>query len=705
MKATLQSRRRRLLHPAALGAVLAAVGVAASCAGSAGERVAAQAGPYALTAYLNPDPPKQNGGGFHLEVRDPSGTSVTDAEISVGFFMPAMGSMAEMRGNLDVRSEGAGTYVATLDFPMTGSWRLDVAISGRAGRGTASYRLTVGSKGLRLEDSSGDVAGGAQSRTLTGGPYEPAAYESLTRTLAAYEEARAALAADDLGRAAPAGTRAAEALGAAVAASRAGDTRAAVMVEAQRTAQSLAGAADRQAARSAFGELTRALLILASVDARLSEGLGVWACPMTKTFPKWFQREGEKGNPYMGQAMPTCGDASDWAVAAPQDPAEVLAHAQAAHGAGEGDEVAYYTCSMHPSVRSATPGTCPICGMDLVPVTRQEAATATIRIDARRRQEIGVKTERVTRQSLSTEVRAVGRVVFDETRLSDVTLRIGGWIGRLDVNEPGQYVREGQPLFTLYSPNLYAAQQEFLTAANSQRTAAATAAPNRADYLVEAARTRLRLWDLSPAQIDQVAETGRPIEYLPILAPASGYVVEKNVVAGSAIRPGERLFRIAGIDQVWVEAEVYESDLPVVAVGQTATVTLPYAPGQTFTGKVSFIYPYLEGATRTARVRIALPNPKLAIKPDMYAEVTIQRNLGERLTVPEQAVLYAGQRSFVFLDLGEGRLRPNEVKTGLVTGDRIEILSGLAPGDVIVTSGNFLVAAEARLKLAMEQWR
>ncbi|MEZ5318166.1 MAG: efflux RND transporter periplasmic adaptor subunit [Vicinamibacterales bacterium] len=679
--------------------------MAASCSGSAGTPVEAQAGPYALTAHLNPDPPKQNGGSLHVAVRDGSGAHITGADVSVGYFMPAMGSMAEMRGNLGVRPEDEGTYVATLDFPMTGSWRLDVAVSGAAGRGSASYRLTVGAKGLTLEDSSGTPAGGAQSRTLTGGPYESGAYESLTRAFAAYEEARAALASDNLGTATPAGTRAAEALGAAVAASRGDDPRAAVMVEAQRTAQSIAAAADLERARSAFGELTRTLLILASVDPRLSEGLGVWACPMTTTFPKWFQREGEKGNPYMGQAMPTCGDASDWAVAAPESEAETLAHAQAAHGAGEGDEVAYYTCSMHPSVQSATEGTCPICGMDLVPVTRQEAATATIRIDASRRQEIGVRTERVTRQALSTQVRAVGKVVFDETRLSDVTLRIGGWIGRLDVNEPGQHVRQGQTLFTLYSPNLYAAQQEFLTAVSSQRTAAATAAPQRADYLVEAARTRLRLWDLSQAQVDQVAETGKPIEYLPILAPASGYVVEKNVVAGSSVRPGDRLFRIAGIDQVWVEAEVYESDLPVVAVGQTATVTLPYAPGQTYTGRVSFIYPYLEGATRTARVRIALANPKLAIKPDMYAEVTIQRNLGERLTVPEQAVLYAGQRSFVFLDLGEGRLRPNEVKTGLVTGDRIEILSGLAPGDVIVTSGNFLVAAEARLKLAMEQWR
>jgi Cu(I)/Ag(I) efflux system membrane fusion protein len=490
-----------------LAAALAAAALAAACGGTTGEAVETQAGPYALTARLDPDPPQQSGGTLRLEVRDAEGASVNDADVSVGYFMPAMGTMAEMRGSLDVESESASVYVATLDFPMTGSWRIDVAVAGEAGRGAATYRLTVGSKGLRLEDSSG-------------------------------------------------------------------------------------------------------------------QGAATAASPRT---------------------LPT--------------------------------------------------------------VTQQEAATATIRIDAARRQEIGVKTERVARQPLSTQVRAVGRVVYDETLLSDVSLRIGGWIGRLDADEPGQYVGQGETLFTLYSQDLYAAQQEFLTAVASQRAAAATAAPDRADYLVEAARTRLRLWDLSPDQIDQIAATGQPIEYLPILSPASGYVVEKNVVRGAAVRPGERLFRIAGIDRVWVEAEVYESDLPVIAVGQRATVTLPYAPGRTFAGEISFIYPYLEGTTRTARVRVALPNPDMALKPDMYADVTIQRDLGERLTVPEQAVLYAGERSFVFLDLGEGRLRPNEVATGLVTGDRIEILAGLEPGDVIVTSGNFLVAAEARLKLAMEQWR
>lgn len=492
----LRPHRRRAL----LAAVLVAAVLAAACGDGAGEAVEARMGLYVLTAQLNPDPPGQSGGTLDLVLRDSAGTPVDDAEVSAGYFMPAMGAMAEMRGELDVAPEGAGAYAATLEFPMTGSWRIDVGVAGAGGGGTATYRLTVGSKGLRLEDSSGQVA-------------------------------------------------------------------------------------------------------------------------------------------------------------APQAPEEVA------------------------------------------------AATATIRLDAGRRQEIGVKTERVARQPLSTQVRAVGRVVYDESRLSDVSLRIGGWIGRLDVDEPGQYVGQGDTLFTLYSQDLYAAQQELLTAVASQQAAAATAAPGRADYLVEAARTRLRLWDLSPGQIDRIAASGEPVEYLPILSPASGYVVEKNVVQGASVRPGERLFRIAGVDRVWVEADVYESDLPVVAVGQRATVTLPYAPGQAFAGEVSFIYPFLDGATRTARVRVVLANPDLGLKPEMYAEVTIRRDLGERLTVPEQAVLYAGERSFVFRDLGDGRLRPNEVTTGLVTGERIEVLSGLEPGDLIVTSGNFLVAAEARLKLAMEQWQ
>ncbi|MGH9160663.1 MAG: FixH family protein [Vicinamibacteraceae bacterium] len=690
----------------ARGALLLVAAIAAACSGTPGDPVEAQAGPYALTAHLNPDPPKQSGGTVHLQVRDAKGEPVTGADVSVGYFMPAMGAMAAMKGNLDVEERDDGVYLAALDLPMEGNWRIDVAVAGTAGRGMAAYGLRVGGKGLKVEESSGAPAASTQrSRTLPKEPYPAPVYESLSTAFTAYQEARAALAADKLEGVPPPATRAAQALAAAASGLADRKSAAAVVSEAERTARSLAKAADIEGARSTFGELSRALLLVASADERLTEGLTVWSCPMTKTFPKWIQREGEKENPYMGQKMPTCGDASDWAVAAPESAAETQAHAQAAHGAKAGDEVAYYTCSMHPSVKSEDPGTCPICSMDLVPVTEQEAATATIRIDPARRQEIGVRTERVARQSLSSQIRAVGMVVYDETRLTDVTLKIPGWIGDLEVDEPGQYVRKGQTLFTLYSPELYATQEELLTAVRSQKVAAEAGSTRRMDYLVNAARKRLHLWNLSESQIDRITETGELLEYLPIPSPASGYVVEKNVVAGAAVRPAERLFRIAGIDRIWVEAEVYESELPLVEVGQRATVTLPYAPGQAFTGKVSFIYPFLQGETRTGKIRVALPNPKLVLKPDMYANVTIERDLGDRLTVPEQAILYAGERSFVFLDLGDGQLRPKQVKTGLVTDDRIEILSGLTPGDVVVTSGNFLVAAEARLKMAMEQWQ
>jgi Cu(I)/Ag(I) efflux system membrane fusion protein len=166
-----------------------------------------------------------------------------------------------------------------------------------------------------------------------------------------------------------------------------------------------------------------------------------------------------------------------------------------------------------------------------------------------------------------------------------------------------------------------------------------------------------------------------------------------------------RLYRIAGLDSVWVEAAVYESELPLVEVGQPAEVTLPYLPGRRFEGRVALVYPYLQDATRTGTVRVRLANPDLVLKPDMYADVVLRRDLGERLVVPEEAVLYAGERSFVFVDLGEGRLKPTAVETGLKTGDEIEILSGLAAGDPVVTSGNFLIAAESRLKLAMEHWQ
>jgi Cu(I)/Ag(I) efflux system membrane fusion protein len=380
---------------------------------------------------------------------------------------------------------------------------------------------------------------------------------------------------------------------------------------------------------------------------------------------------------------------------------EVEVHAGHAH---EG-EAAYYTCSMHPSVKSDEPGTCPICSMDLVPVTREEIDTGVIFISAERRQTIGVRTTPVKRQPVSVHIRAVGKILYDETRLAEVTVKYRGWIGELYADATGKRVRKGQSLFTVYSPELYAAQEELLTALASQRAARATSAPDRADYLVDAARKKLRLWDIDDGQIDRIAESGEPLQYIPILSPVTGYVIEKRVVEGASVEPGEMLYRIAGLDKIWVEAELYESELPLVDVGQEAEVTLSYLPGRSFRGRVSFVYPYLEGESRTGRVRIELPNPGLELKPDMYANVDFGEERGERLVVPEEAVLYVGPRRLVFLDLGEGRLKPQEIEVGVKSGDFYEVLSGLEEGDVVVTSGNFLVAAESRIKSATEQWQ
>ncbi|HYO13088.1 MAG TPA: efflux RND transporter periplasmic adaptor subunit [Thermoanaerobaculia bacterium] len=372
------------------------------------------------------------------------------------------------------------------------------------------------------------------------------------------------------------------------------------------------------------------------------------------------------------------------------------------HDHGATQTAANYTCPMHPSVRQSDPGQCPICGMNLVPVAQKDAASGELVLDADRLQTIGVKTDTVERVPVASEIRAVGRVAFDETGYEDVTVKFGGYIEKLHVEETGRPVRRGQILFTLYSPELYAAQREYLTALASQRAARSTAAPDRADYLVNAARQKLRLWDLSEEQIQAVAERGEPVRAIPVFSPASGYVMEKDVVQGGAVQPGMRLFRIAALDSVWVEAEVYESELPRVRTGQRAVITLPYQPGEELRGRVSLVYPALNPETRTGRVRIEVPNRTGAggpvLKPEMYADVVLQAPDREVLAVPASAVLYTGPRRLVFLDLGEGRFRQQEVRLGTKVGDAFEVLGGLQEGDRVVTSGNFLIDAESRLR-------
>jgi Cu(I)/Ag(I) efflux system membrane fusion protein len=222
--------------------------------------------------------------------------------------------------------------------------------------------------------------------------------------------------------------------------------------------------------------------------------------------------------------------------------------------------------------------------------------------------------------------------------------------------------------------------------------------------MVRAARKRLALWNIANADVEAMIRRGEPQDALPVRSPASGYVVEKDVVEGAAVEPGARLFRIAPLDRVWIEAAIQESELPLVSVGQSARVSLPSLPGVTLTGNVAYVYPTLEADTRTGRIRIVLPNPEGNLLPDMYANVELRADRGERVLVPASAVLYAGPRRIVFVDLGDGRLAPRPIEIGAGNGEVYEVLSGLEAGDTVVSSGNFLVAAESRLESALSQW-
>ena len=321
----------------------------------------------------------------------------------------------------------------------------------------------------------------------------------------------------------------------------------------------------------------------------------------------------------------------------------------------------------------------------------------TVRVDPARQQLIGITTGRVKQKNLRITLRAAGSVTYDETRLSDVALKFDGWIGELYADAIGKPVKKGQPLFTVYSPELLTAQEEYL---EILRRASAKGSKHR----LEAARRRLRLWDISEAQIKALEKRGKAQEYMPILAPASGVVIEKQIVAGSAFRAGQKILRIADLSRVWVEAQVYDYELPLIKIGMKAKVVLPELQDREYPANVDFIYPFMEGDTHTARVRVVLDNSDGFLRPEMYAHIHLKAKLGKRLVVPESAVLYSGQSRVVFLDLGDGRLAPRKIKTGQRSRKWIEVLEGLEAGDTVVTSGNFLIAAESKLKAGLDSW-
>ncbi|MFY9345029.1 MAG: efflux RND transporter periplasmic adaptor subunit [Planctomycetota bacterium] len=370
-----------------------------------------------------------------------------------------------------------------------------------------------------------------------------------------------------------------------------------------------------------------------------------------------------------------------------------------------------FYCPMHPTYTSDRAGTCPICNMNLVPLDPGDQATASkvpghavVKIRPERLQLIGVKFGTATKQKVETTIRAVGRVDYDERRLSAVSLKVAGWIEELPVNATGQLVRKGDPLLVLYSPELLEAQRNFLLAAESVAAPGAAAPESTRTFAQEAlqsARDRLLLWDLTAEQIAELAAKKEPQTRVAFRAKVQGIVTKRNVVLGGAVQPGMDLYEIADLSGVWVLADVYEYELHEVSVGQAATVTLATRPGDSLAGKVAYVYPYLNEPTRTVRVRIEVPNPDGLLRPGMYGNVELAVDLGERLVVDEQAVVDTGGRTIVFVALGEGRFEPREVKLGARSSGLAVIDHGLAEGEKIVTSGNFLVDSESRLKSAL----
>jgi Cu(I)/Ag(I) efflux system membrane fusion protein len=331
------------------------------------------------------------------------------------------------------------------------------------------------------------------------------------------------------------------------------------------------------------------------------------------------------------------------------------------------------------------------------------SAAAPVMLDAEGARRIGITFAPVTTGALSSEIRSLGQVTWDETRTTAIAPKVDGWIERLYVNFTGQDVSQGEPLLDIYSPMLVTAQEELLLAARLVRdvTGGTEAARRSAEEMLASARRRLQYWDIPAADIERIERTGQASRTLTLRATSRGVVVEKLVVSGQRIMAGETLYRLADLRTVWVDGQVFERDLALVRTGQRVSVEIQAHPGQRWTGRVTYVYPEVDVATRTARIRVELPNPGMRLKPGMFATVHLSgalRGGANVLSVPRSAVLVTGQRSIAFLKTPGGMLEPREVVTGAAGEDRVEILSGLAAGDTVVASATFLVDAESNLQ-------
>jgi len=342
---------------------------------------------------------------------------------------------------------------------------------------------------------------------------------------------------------------------------------------------------------------------------------------------------------------------------------------------------------------------------DMPPATEPAATPrVAVTLDARRQQLIGVRTAQAQRVAVTPEIRAVGIVRYDETRQAEINVKVDGWIQHLQADYTGKSIRRGDPLFTLYSPELVATQNEYLLALRGRLQGESARMPEMREYadrLVQAARERLLRWDMTPEEIWQLEQEGSAQENVPFRSPVSGVIVEKTALEGMHVTAGQTLFRVADLSVVWVEADVYERDMAALRVGQRARVTLDAYPGEEFVGRATYIYPFVEEQTRTAKARFQFANPRGRLKPGMYANVLLTGTATQAITVPADAVLDSGTEQVVFVALGEGYFEPRRVKIGRRTGDAVEVGEGLKDGERVAIGATFFLDSESQLRAAV----
>jgi len=390
-------------------------------------------------------------------------------------------------------------------------------------------------------------------------------------------------------------------------------------------------------------------------------------------------------------------------------------HRQNDSAASATTQATKYYCPMHPQAGVKDhPGKCDICGMDLVPVPTNATGTgvvgepvtliegrAPVNIAADRLQGFGIVVAPVEERTLTEDVRAVGQVVPDESRLFQVRTKIEGFVERLYVNQTNQTATAGQPMLEVYSPEVLSAEEEYLNAIELAKQTADSPYPDirqNSDALVQAARRRLDLWDIPQAEVDRLAATHQVRRTVTLLMPYSGHVHELNIKVGDRVDPSMTLYVIADFSTVWVHAQVYEHDLSKLYGGQTAHITLRALPGLQFTGTVDFVWPHVETATRTTTVRVVVKNPGHILKAGMYSDVLLVGQAQRLLAIPKEAVVDTGTRTLVFVQVAPGRFEPRAITLGREMDAYFEVLSGLTAGEEVVSEGNYMVDSESRIR-------